>query len=87
MIRLVTRLVLLGLALTLLLAHDSRAQQQECPDLPFNVLVPFNYPCPVFPRVCRTEYGLCRLGIGIVPGTPCYCFAYNGVAYPGVCVR
>ena len=85
--RFVARLALLGLALTLVLAQDSPAQQQQCPELPFNVLVPFNYPCPISPRVCRTEYGLCLLGIGILPGTPCYCYAYNGVAYPGVCAR
>jgi hypothetical protein len=78
-------LLVLALAFALLLAQDTPAQ--ECPELPFNVLVPFNYPCPIMPRLCRTDYGLCRLGIGISPGTPCYCYAYNGVAYPGVCVR
>ena len=79
------RIVLLALALALLAAQDTPAQQ--CADLPFNVLVPFNYPCPIYPRVCSTQYGLCRLGLGIQPGTPCYCYAANGVAYPGVCLR
>jgi len=78
--------VFLALVLALLVAQDSRAQQ-ECPELPFNVLVPFDYPCRITPRVCRTEYGLCRLGAGVAPGTPCYCYAANGVAYPGVCIR
>jgi hypothetical protein len=81
-----TRIGLLTLALALLLAQDTPAQSQ-CPELPFNVLVPFSYPCPILPRVCRTDYGLCRLGIGIQPGTPCGCYAFNGVLYPGVCVR
>jgi len=79
------RLVLLALSLALLVAQDTPAQQ--CPEMPFNVLVPFDYPCPIHPRLCRTDYGLCRLGLGVSPGTPCYCYAANGVAYPGVCVR
>ena len=55
---------------------------------PFNLLVGFNYPCPIHPRVCSTQYGLCRLGTGIRPGTPCQCWASsNGLWYPGVCIR
>jgi len=81
-----TRIVVLALSLALLLAQDTPAQTQ-CPELPFHVLVPFNYPCPIFPRVCRTDYGLCRIGVGVQPGAPCGCYAANGVLYPGVCIR
>jgi hypothetical protein len=48
--------------IALLVAPDTPAQP-PCPELPFNVLVPFNYPCPIFPRVCSTDYGRCRLGM------------------------
>jgi hypothetical protein len=78
--------MLLALALALLVAQDTPAQQQ-CPDIPFNVLVPFSWPCPILPRMCRTDYGVCRVGVGVAPGTPCSCQAANGVWYPGVCIR
>ena len=58
-----------------------------CPELPFYVLVPFNYPCPIHPRVCHTDYGYCRLPASIQPGTPCSCRAYNGAWLAGVCRR
>ena len=82
-----SRLSLAGLLFALLLARDSAAQFAQCPELPFYVLVPFNYPCPIHPRVCRTDYGHCRIGVGIQPGTPCQCVAANGQWYPGVCSR
>ena len=70
------RALLVALSLAVLLARDGDAQSPPpCPELPFNLLVAFNYPCPIAPRVCRTDYGLCRLGIGIRPGTPCQCWA------------
>lgn len=70
------RALLVPLSLALLLARDGDAQPElQCPDLPFYLLVGFNYPCPIAPRVCRVDYGQCRLGIGIRPGTPCQCWA------------
>jgi hypothetical protein len=85
----VLRALLVALSLALLLARDGDAQPElQCPDLPFYLLVGFNYPCPIAPRVCRVDYGQCRLGIGIRPGTPCQCWASsNGLWYPGVCIR
>ena len=80
------RVLIVALSLAVLVAQDSRAQTQ-CPEIPFHLLVPFTYPCPLHPRVCRTDYGHCRLGVGVKPGTPCYCWATNGVWYPGVCSR
>ena len=53
----------------------------------FFVLVPFNYPCILHPRVCRTDYGLCRLEAGVNPGAPCACRAYNGMWLQGICIR
>lgn len=37
--------------------------QASCPELAFAfyVLVPFSCPCPIHPRACTTNYGLCRL--------------------------
>jgi|RhiMetStandDraft_4_1073278.scaffolds.fasta_scaffold628754_1 hypothetical protein len=69
---------------------DGYAQQPpaaQCPELPFFVLVPFNYPCILHPRVCRTDYGLCRLEAGVNPGAPCACRAYNGMWLQGICIR
>ena len=85
----VLRVLLMALSLALLLARDGDAQPElNCPDLQFNLLVGFNYPCPISPRVCSTQYGLCRLGVGVLPGTPCQCWASsNGLWYPGVCIR
>jgi len=80
------RVLLVALSLALLVAQDSRAQTQ-CPEVPFHLLVPFNYPCPLHPRVCRTDYGQCRLGVGVNPGARCQCWATNGVWYPGICIR
>jgi len=80
------KISLVVVSLALLLAQDSPAQPQ-CPELDFYLLVPFSYPCPIHPRVCRTDYGYCRIGTGIKPGTPCQCWATNGVWYPGVCSR
>jgi hypothetical protein len=82
-----SRLSMAVLLFALLLARDSAAQFAQCPELPFYVLVPFNYPCPIHPRMCRTDYGYCRIGVGIQPGTPCQCIAANGQWYPGVCSR
>ena len=76
----------LVLVLALLTASDGFAQQ-DCPELPFYVLVPFNYPCVIHPRVCRTDYGQCRLEAGALPGAPCVCRAYNGAWFQGVCIR
>lgn len=59
----------------------------QCPELPLFVLVPFNYPCIIHPRVCRTDYGLCRLEVGANPGAPCACRAYNGMWFQGICIR
>ena len=81
-----SRLAVVIVSLTLLLAQGSSAQPQ-CPELPFYALVPFSYPCPIHPRVCRTDYGYCRIGTGILPGTPCQCQAPNGLWYPGICSR
>jgi len=80
------RALIVALALAVLAAEDSPAQTQ-CPELPFYLLVPFTYPCPIHPRVCRTDYGYCRLGTGVKPGTPCHCQASNGAWYPGTCSR
>jgi hypothetical protein len=80
-----SRLSIAVVVLALLFAQDSAAQ--SCPELPFYVLVPFNYPCPIHPRVCRTDYGFCRIGVGIQPGTPCQCVAATGQWFPGVCSR
>jgi hypothetical protein len=74
------------LMVALLAASDSPAQEQ-CPELPFFVLVPFNYPCIIHPRVCRTDYGQCRLEAGVKPGTPCACRAANGAWIQGICIR
>ena len=79
----VAMLLLIG---TLTVAGEAPAQTQ-CPELPFYVLVPFNYPCPIHPRVCHTQYGYCRLPVGIRPGTPCSCLAANGAQLSGVCLR
>ena len=83
------RALLVAASLALLLARDGDAQSPPpCPELPFNLLVAFNYPCLIAPRVYRTDYGQCRLGIGIRPGMPCQCWApSNGLWYPGVCIR
>ena len=68
------RALLVAVSLALLLARDGDAQTElQCPELPFSLLVSFSYPCPIAPRVCRTDYGQCR--IGIQPGTPCRCRA------------
>ncbi|HEX9420242.1 MAG TPA: hypothetical protein VGA81_14395 [Methylomirabilota bacterium] len=85
----VLRALLMAVSLALLLARDGDAQTElQCPELSFYLLVGFNYPCPIAPRVCRTDYGQCRIGIGIRPGTPCQCWASsNGLWYPGVCIR
>jgi hypothetical protein len=80
------RLAPLILIVALVTVSDGFAQQQ-CPELPFFVLVPFNYPCVIHPRVCRTDYGLCRLETGVKPGTPCACRPYNGSWFQGVCIR
>ena len=79
-------ILIAALLLALLVAQDSPAQTQ-CPELPFYALVPFNYPCPIHPRVCRTDYGYCRLPTGVRPGTPCACQASNGVWYQGIGTR
>lgn len=79
------RLVLLTLIASLLLAGDTPAQQ--CPELPFYVLVPFNYPCYIHPRSCRTDYGLCRIDFRFKPGAPCACQAANGAWLQGVCIH
>lgn len=83
------RALLVALSLALLATRDGHAQPTvRCPELPFNLLVAFTYPCPIHPRVCRTDYGQCRLGVGIRPGTPCQCWASTtGQWYPGVCIR
>lgn len=80
------RILIVALSLALLVAQDSRAQAQ-CPELPMHMLVAFNYPCPLHPRVCRTDYGLCRIGVGVSPGAPCFCQASNRLWYQGVCIR
>jgi hypothetical protein len=78
------RVILVAVMFALVLAQDAPAQ--PCPELPFHLLVPFNYPCIVHPRVGRTDYGQCRLGVGVRPGTLCQCWANNGYWYPGVCI-
>ena len=79
-------IVMLVLMIILFVARDTPAQT-GCPELQFYVLVPFNYPCPIHPRVCHTDYGYCRLPIGVLPGTPCSCVAANGFWVPGLCRR
>ena len=81
-----SRIAALALITALAMAGDAPAQTQ-CPELPFNVLVPFNYPCPIHPRVCHTDYGYCRLPWNVQPGTPCSCQAANGAWVSGLCRR
>ena len=81
-----SRIAALALITALAMAGDAPAQTQ-CPELPFNVLVPFTYPCPIHPRVCHTEYGYCRLPWNVQPGTPCSCQAANGAWVSGLCRR
>ena len=80
---LIARLVLI---IALAVAGEAPAQA-PCPELAFYALVPFTYPFPIHPRVCRTEYGNCRLPWGVQPRTPCSCQAVNGAWLPGVCLR
>lgn len=79
-------IVMLVLMIIVFMARDTPAQTQ-CPELPFYLLVPFTYACPIHPRVCHTDYGYCRLPWGVQPGTPCSCLAANGVWLPGLCRR
>ena len=59
---------------------------QQYPSPPFYQLLPFDYPYPLI-RVCSTQWGICAIPAGIVPGTPCSCLAAYGGWLPGVCVR
>ena len=59
---------------------------QQYPSPPFYQLLPPDYPYPLI-RVCSTQWGICAIPAGIVPGTPCSCLAAYGGWLPGVCVR
>ena len=80
--------IILLVAAMVLVADVSPGQQPpQCPELPYYQLVPFNSPCHIHPRTCRTDFGLCRVGAGLLPGSPCQCVAANGVWLPGVIIR
>ena len=76
--------VALGAILMVALVVPVAAQQYPSP--PFYQLLPPDYPYPLI-RVCSTQWGICAIPAGIVPGTPCSCLAAYGGWLPGVCVR
>ncbi len=36
---------------------------------------------------CQTQWGICRVGCCIAPGTPCYCQGAKNTALPGYAVE
>ena len=60
--------VALGAILIVALVVPVAAQQYPSP--PFYQLLPPDYPYPLV-RVCSTQWGICAIPAGIVPGTPC----------------
>jgi hypothetical protein len=72
--------------LVFILAIISGGLGAETQNPPLYELLPFNYPYPLI-RVCRTDYGICLIPVGVAPGTPCECRAADGSWFPGVCIH